>query len=487
MASPSRVAHPAGVTAETLRSAGLSAPQNRSLLREVDENEEQPRQRERDQPLIPPPHVGQYQERDPYYEQPNNRADVPFFILDMFNFQSINVSIEDETAWVEVGATIGEVYYAIANKSNVHGFPGGVCPTMGMGGYIGGGGYGNMMRKYGLSVDNVIDAKLIDVNGNLLDRKSMGEDLFWAITGGGPYSFGVVLSYKIKLVRVPPKVTVFRVTRTYDQNLTNLVYRHQRVANHLDNNLFIRLKIVAVNSTTNPGDKTINAIFNSLFLGDSKTLLSTMNESFPELGLNQEDCIEMAWIKSVLFYTEAPLSTPLEALLNRHLPRLNYFKMKSDYVQTPMPKQGIEFIFKKIVELERVGLTFNPYGGSMAEIPSTAKPFPHRSGNIAMIQYIVSWDEEGEKAAEGNLELIRQLYEHMTPFVSKNPRASFLNYRDLDLGINHNGPQSYSEGMEYGLKYFKGNFDRLVKIKSKVDPQNFFRNEQSIPIFPQPS
>nr|GMD04249.1 Gag-Pol polyprotein [Ipomoea batatas] len=74
MASPSRVEHPAGVTAETLRSLQLSAPQNRSLLREVDENEEQPRQRERDQPLIPPPHVGQYQERDPYYEQPNNRA-----------------------------------------------------------------------------------------------------------------------------------------------------------------------------------------------------------------------------------------------------------------------------------------------------------------------------------------------------------------------------------------------------------------------------
>nr|GLL25436.1 uncharacterized protein LOC109154451 [Ipomoea trifida] len=47
---------------------------NISPLRDVDENEEQPRQRERDQPLIPPPHVGQYQERDPYYEQPNDRA-----------------------------------------------------------------------------------------------------------------------------------------------------------------------------------------------------------------------------------------------------------------------------------------------------------------------------------------------------------------------------------------------------------------------------
>ena len=57
-----------------------------------------------------------------------------------------------------------------------------------------------MMRKYGLSVDNVIDAQMVDVQGRLLDRKSMGEDLFWAITGGGEASFGVVLAYKIKLV-----------------------------------------------------------------------------------------------------------------------------------------------------------------------------------------------------------------------------------------------------------------------------------------------
>nr|GMD26929.1 uncharacterized protein LOC107465433 [Ipomoea batatas] len=74
MASPSRIDHLDGVTAETLRSAGLSAPQNRSQLREVDENEEQPLQSERDQQLIPPLHVGQYQERDAYYEQPDDRA-----------------------------------------------------------------------------------------------------------------------------------------------------------------------------------------------------------------------------------------------------------------------------------------------------------------------------------------------------------------------------------------------------------------------------
>ncbi|KAI3696252.1 hypothetical protein L1987_79263 [Smallanthus sonchifolius] len=74
------------------------------------------------------------------------------------------------------------------------------------------------------------------------------------------------------------------------------------------------------------------------------------------------------------------------------------------------------------------------------------------------------------------------MYEFMTPFVSKNPRGTYLNYRDLDIGVTSgDGENSYSEGEVYGEKYFMGNFERLVKVKTAVDPDNFFRNEQSIP------
>ncbi|KAG5116564.1 hypothetical protein JHK84_042677 [Glycine max] len=158
------------------------------------------------------------------YEGVSYVAAQPFFLLDMFNLRSIEVNMDTETAWVEAGATLGEVYYRIAEKSEVHGFPAGIGPTVGVGGRISGGGYGNLMRKYGTSVDNVVDAQVVDVQGRLLNRSSMGEDLFWAIRGGGGGSFGVVLVYKIKLVRVPERATVFQVERTLEQDATNIVY-----------------------------------------------------------------------------------------------------------------------------------------------------------------------------------------------------------------------------------------------------------------------
>ncbi|XP_042038251.1 berberine bridge enzyme-like 21 [Salvia splendens] len=128
----------------------------------------------------------------------------------MFNLRSIQIYLTNQTAptvWVQSGATLGELYYKIWEKSENLAFPACVCPTLGIGGHISCAGYGNLLRKYGLSIDNVVDAKVVDASGRILDREAMGEDLFWAINGGGAASFAVVLSYKINLVTIPNPVT----------------------------------------------------------------------------------------------------------------------------------------------------------------------------------------------------------------------------------------------------------------------------------------
>ncbi|KAK6797171.1 hypothetical protein RDI58_004873 [Solanum bulbocastanum] len=185
-----------------------------------------------------------------------------------------------------------------------------------------------LSRKFGTAADNIIDAKLIDANGKILDRESMGEDHFWAIRGGGGTSFGLIISWKVKLLDIPEK--------------------------------------------------------------------------------------------------------------------------------------------------------FSPYGGKLSEISESETPFPHRAGNIFMIEYAVYWIKMED--SKRSIDWSQKIYRFLGKYVSKSPRAAYFNCRDLDLGMNNiNGNTSYEQARVWGVKYFKNNFDRLVKIKTKIDPTNLFRNEQSIP------
>ena len=105
------------------------------------------------------------------------------------------------------------------------------------------------------------------------------------------------------------------------------------------------------------------------------------------------------------------------------------------------------------------------------------------------MQYAANWNESGKDVSEKYINLVRELHRYMTPFVSKKPREAFFNYKDLDLGINNvygDDKKGNFVSRDYGIKYFKENFSRLVQIKRKVDPGNFFRNEQSISALQSP-
>nr|GFD01977.1 berberine/berberine-like protein [Tanacetum cinerariifolium] len=104
---------------------------------------------------------------------------LPFVLIDLSKMHAINVDLVEKSAWVEAGATFGELYYRVAEKSNAYGIAAGLCTSLGLGGHITVGAYGFMMRKYGLGVDNALDAKIINSNREIFDRKSMGEDVFW--------------------------------------------------------------------------------------------------------------------------------------------------------------------------------------------------------------------------------------------------------------------------------------------------------------------
>ncbi|KAI5660707.1 hypothetical protein M9H77_20030 [Catharanthus roseus] len=332
----------------------------------------------------------------------------------MTNFRSISVDAKSRTAWIGVGAVLGEVYYTVYQANNSLYFPGGSAPTVGVGGLVSGGGYGPFSRKYGLAADQVIDARVIDANARILDRK-----------GGNGASFGVVLSYKVNLVEISPNFTAFNVSRTLEQNAIQLLHKWQFVAPRMPRDLSISAQFA-----------TGSARFMAFFQGNVTTLLSLMEQYFPELGITKEDCQEIRWVDNYAYQYESSME-------------------------------------------------WTPFGGKMDEIPVSNIPFPHRAGTSFLVVNIASWNSRNATLAQRSINWSRELYRIIGKYIPNtpsNPRGAYVNYRDYDLGTNNRkGYTSVKQARVWGAHYFKSNFDRLVKVKTIVDPQNFFNFEQSIP------
>ncbi|KAK3152584.1 hypothetical protein QOZ80_2BG0160990 [Eleusine coracana subsp. coracana] len=408
----------------------------------------------------------------------------PFAVVDVAALRDVRVDAARRVARVGPGATLGELYYAVAREAL--GFPAGICPTVCVGGHLSGGGFGPMMRKHGLAADNVVDAEVVDADGRLLDRDAMGENLFWAIRGGGGGSFGIVVSWTVNLVPVPPVVSAFTIRRLlrrgYEtQSTLDLLTKWQRVAHALPDDLFVKAAIES-ELDDDAGERRPLVTFKSLFLGNCSGMITEMSTHLPELDVKPSDCREMSWINSMLYFYGYTTGQPAEVLLDRSLQPKDYYKIKLDYLTSPIPPAGLAGLLAKIVEDGGGSIDIDPQGGRMSEVPEWETPYAHRRGYLYNLQYFVKWGgDRNVSYEEEHLGWVRGVHGFMTPYVSKEPRAAYINFRDLDLGRNVEGSTGYEEARAWGEKYFRGNFRKLALVKGQVDPDQVFWSEQSIP------
>ncbi|KAM0027094.1 putative tetrahydrocannabinolic acid synthase [Helianthus debilis subsp. tardiflorus] len=233
----------------------------------------------------------------------------------------------------------------------------------------------------------------------------------------------------------------------------------------------------------NTRNKTIRMLFEGLYLGKIDTLLPLLDNNFPELKMRRENCEEMSMVQSSLVLTDQGFtsSTPTEALANQSVIKRRWnYKVKLDYVRTPIPKSGLRKIWRKMFENDGSEmLVAYTFGGKMEEYSDTAIPYPHRAGVLYQFLKGVSFLDQTSDTTPTSLrrvEWLRRFDKFLEPYVSKNPREAYLNYLDLDLGV---GSETYEEASVWKRE----NFKKLIRIKAKVDPENFFRHPQSIPVF----
>ena len=116
-------------------------------------------------------------------------------VLDLRDLNRIDIDVDDRTAWVESGVTAGEFTVAAAEHGLAVGF--GDTGSVGLGGLVTGGGVGYLVRKHGLTVDNLLAADVVTADGQVRRVDADNEpELFWAIRGGGG-NLGVVTRFRL--------------------------------------------------------------------------------------------------------------------------------------------------------------------------------------------------------------------------------------------------------------------------------------------------
>src|SRR5215216_6888590 len=112
----------------------------------------------------------------------------------------LELAVEGRTAWAQTGLTAGEYTAAAGAHGLATGF--GDTGSVGIGGITLGGGIGYLVRKHGLTIDDLISAEVVTADGNLLRVDTETHpDLFWAIRGGGG-NFGVATRFEFRLHEV---------------------------------------------------------------------------------------------------------------------------------------------------------------------------------------------------------------------------------------------------------------------------------------------
>jgi len=360
-------------------------------------------------------------------------------MVDLSRMRNIQVDPVKRTARVEGGATLGDL------DRETQGFglatTAGVVTTTGVAGLTLGGGVGRLARKYGLACDNLLSVDLVTAEGRLI-RASATEnaDLFWGVRGGGG-NFGIVTAFKYRLHPVGPMVL--------GGVLTHPLEKAQEA-----------LRFYADFSRAAPDELSADAAFMTSPDGDHIFAISVCYVG--PLDEGERVLRPLRTFGPPLSDDIAPIPyTAVQSASDERCPHGLYYYWKSHFL-TEITDSVIEVIVNRFagVPSPRSVVVFQQFGGAVSRVERTATGFWHRNAQWDFIPWAI-WTAPGE--AEKQSVWVRDLWEATRSFSA----GVYVN------NLGEEGPDRV--GVAYG-----DNYARLVALKTKYDPTNFFRMNQNI-------
>ena len=371
-------------------------------------------------------------------------------VIDLSLARGVRTDPSSRTVRVQGGALLGDV----DNDTQIHGLavPSGVVTHTGVGGLTLGGGIGWLMRKHGLSVDNLVSADVVMANGALL-RASEHEhaDLFWGIRGGGG-NFGVVTSFEFRAVPVGPTVLAGPIYWPMEDGPEVLrFYRDFVEDSPLEFGSIVNLRrapAVPFLPTDLHGRHVVGIA--TCWIGDQEA-----GERFLEpLCRFGSPLIDLVTRKSWLAH---------QSMFDVTVPHGWHYYWKSTELP-PLDDDLIDVIVSnslKVTSPLSYAMIFQ-LGGAVAAVRENATAYSQRSAahnlNINGV-----W-QPNDSGGEEHVEWTRRFFDELGPFYS-GVYVNFLMEEGRDRVRAAYGEQTY---------------ERLVDVKTKYDPENFFSINQNI-------
>ena len=370
-------------------------------------------------------------------------------LVDLSLMKGVEVDPESKTARVQPGVKWGE-FNPVAEE---HGLatPGGTVSTVGVAGFTLGGGGGYLTRKYGMAVDNLLSVEVVTADGRFVRASSEeNPDLFWAIRGGGG-NFGVVTSFEFRLHEVGPEVLAGQIMHRLDDT-PNLLRSFREFMRNAPDELqvypfFLRIPPIDAFPEEFHGQVVLDFV---VFHEDAGPAGEAALRPLLELGDPIMTAVGPQSYSSVMGAFDEGLPAG-----QRYGSRAHYLDgISDDVIDTIMAHMPGMAGPLTVAYLDVLG-------GAPSRVDPSATAFPHRDARYAF-HIMPGWTDHDDD--EQVMAWANALHDAMGHHATGGVYVNLL------------GPDEEDRiRAAYGT-----NYDRLVEVKKKWDPENLFRGNYNI-------